>query len=355
MILTTSDVYMLVWSLMNVALCFNIKRNHPSTDPALQKDAEFDSPETIVAITNALRSGNHNVTEIEADENVYIKLKELRNSIDIVFNIAEGIYGDAREAQVPTICDILQIPYTHSSTLTCAIQLDKAFTKKILIYHSIPTPKFQLFSNPNETLDKELKFPLFLKPNSQGSSMGIRNENLVENVQQLKKRISWEFKEYRNQVLVEEYLPGREFTVSLLGNPPTILPIIEQRLDHLPKGYAPFSSYDVKWLWEDTLVDKTQAYDCPARLSPQLQNSIESICSSTFHILGIRDIARVDVRLDKDGNPYILEINALPGLMPDIMGISYFPISAQAAGYSYNQTILKILDVAAKRLGIISK
>ncbi|MBI4058459.1 D-alanine--D-alanine ligase [Candidatus Gottesmanbacteria bacterium] len=338
---------------MVVGYCFNIKKNLPSADPLAQFDAEFDSPETITAQLKALESGNHRVIKIEADEKAYLKLFKLRKTLDIVFNIAEAFYGDARESQIPAMCDMLQIPYTFSSSLTHALKLDKAVAKKILSYHGIKTPRFQLFSHPDELLDASLRFPIILKPNAQGSSKGILDANLVTDNTNFKKRLKWMFGSFHELVLAEEFLDGREFTVSLMGNPPKVLPIIEQRLDRLPKGYAPFASYEVKWLWEDTLTDKRIAYDCPARLAPRLKKKIEHVSIATFLAFRCRDAARVDMRLDRRNEPHVLEINTLPGMMPDNLGVSYFPISARAAGYTYNQMILEILTLAAKRYNLV--
>ena len=340
---------MLVCMFMKIGFCFNIKRNLPSTDPKAQVDAEFDSPETITAIRNALKAGGHMVFEIEADDKAYGILKRLKTKIDIVFNIAEGIFGDAREAQIPSICDLLQIPYTHSRTLVHALTLNKALTKKILSYHHIPTPKFQLFSSPHDQLDESLNFPLFLKPNAEGSSKGILNSNLVGNKTTFQKRLKALFNTYAEQVLAEEYMPGREFTVALLGNPPRILPIVEQRFDSLPEKYMHFTSYEVKWIWEDTLSDMTIAYDCPAHIPKILAKKIGDVSLAAFKSLECYDCARVDFRLDNNDQPAVLEINTLPGLMPANLGVSYFPIAAQAGGLSYNQMILAIVEVAIKR------
>lgn len=337
---------------MIIGFCFNVKKNLPSTDPKSQIDAEFDSQETITSIKKAMESVGHKVITIEANEEAYLKLYELKGKIDIVFNIAEGTYGDAREAQIPIFCDSLQIPYTHSSSLTHAVKLDKALSKKILIYHGIKTPKFQLMRNVDETLDSRLSFPLLLKPNAEGSSKGILNTNLVHNEKEFHSRLTWLLDSFHEAILAEEFLPGREFTVALLGNPPRDLPIIEQRLDRLPKGYEPFSSYEVKWLWEDTLSDRHLAYDCPAKVSKSLEKKLIDISIATFDALNCIDCARVDIRLDSNGVPSVLEINTLPGMMPDELGVSYFPIAARAAGMTYNEMVLAILNAARKRYGL---
>ncbi len=334
---------------MHVAFCFNVKKNLPSTDPRSQADAEFDAPETITAIDHALIGGGHKVTRIEADETAYLKLFKLKNKLDIVFNIAEGFRGDARESQIPSMCDMLGIPYTHSSALTQAITLDKTLTKKILHFHGLLTPTFKLVHHINEALSNKLNFPLIIKPNAEGSSKGILNANLVKNVSQLRERVAWELRTFAQPVLIEEFVSGREFTVSLLGNPPRVLPIIEQRLDRLPKHFAPLSSYEVKWLWEDTLPDPKYAYDCPAKITKAMYQKIADVCCKTYAVLNCRDVVRIDIRLDKKGQPQVLEVNTLPGMMPDSMGISYLPISARAAGLAFNQLVMMILGAAQKR------
>ena len=334
---------------MRVAFCFNLKRNLPLIDPQAQIDAEFDAPETISAIEAALISGGHSVLRIEANEKAYLELYQHRLNIDIVFNIAEGVYGDAREAQIPAICDLLQIPYTHSSALSHAISLDKALTKKVLAYEGIKTAQFQVFNSLREQINPKLHFPLLLKPNAEGSSKGITDKNLVKDKKTLRTRLEWLLSSFHGSILAEEFLSGREFTVAILGNPPQVLPIIEQRLDIIPEKYGAFASYEVKWLWEDTLANPHDAYRCPAQLTNQLQTKIEKMCLHSFNALNCRDVARIDVRLDKQGEPHILEINTIPGMIPDERVISYFPIAARAAGLGYNKMVLTILDLAAKR------
>lgn len=339
----------LVLILVNIAFTYNVKKNLPSTDPDAQYDAEFDSPTTINGIVKALQSGGHKVIKIEADEKAYLKLYKYRKKIDIVFNIAEGYSGSMREAHIPAMCEVLRLPYTHSSALIHAISLDKTVTKEILMAHDIRTPRFQLFYTWDEPL-KKLRFPIILKPNAEGSSKGIMNANLVKNEDELRKRLKFLLKNFKQQILAEEFLTGREFTVGMLGNPPRVLPIIEQIFDKLPPDMAPFSSYEMKWLWEDSLSDLTEAYRCPAKLTKSLQKKIEDICIATWNVLDVRDVTRVDVRLDSDGEPNVLEINSLPGIVPpDIPGIYYLPLAAKTAGISYNKLILEILNAAIKR------
>jgi D-alanine-D-alanine ligase len=338
---------------MVIGLCFNVKRSLPSTDPKAQVDAEFDAPETISAIEKAIKKVGHEVIRIEANQFAPMKLYRLRKKINLLFNFAEGIYGDAREAQIPAICDLLQIPYSHSSTLTHAISLDKTVTKQILIHNKISTPRFQLFTSPDQKLIQKLKYPLITKPNSEGSSKGILNKNVVHTKEKLYERVKWLFKSFKQSVLVEEFLFGREFTVGLIGNPPRILPIIEQNMSILPKKYLPFSSYEVKWLWEDSLPNIEVAYTCPAKINSSLKQKIENICLKTWHALNCRDVIRIDIRLDEKGNPNVLELNTLPGMIPDEKVVTYLPIAARTAGINFDKLVEFILNAALKRYQLI--
>ncbi len=326
---------------MKIAFCYNVKKSNPSLDPEKQEETEFDGPEVINGIKNALLELGHKVIQIEADENAFLKLKKYRKEIDLVFNIAEGLKGDARESQIPLFCEVLGIPYTHSSPTVHAIKLDKEFTKYLL-------EGAELVKVPGRT-----NFPLIVKPNKEGSSKGIMDANIVYNKKQLEERIRIITESIGGEILVEEYIDGREFTVSVLGNEkPVVLPIVEQKFDFLPKGMNKIASYELKWFYEDKLEDLKEAYDCPANISVELQKEIEETSIAIYKFLGVRDCARIDYRLDKEGNLYFLEINTLPGMIPDENVISYFPLSARKAGINYVNLVGKIIEFAAKRYGL---
>ena len=340
---------------MNIGFTYNIKHTAPSRNISAQNEAEFDSPETIVAIKKALESAGHTVFLVEADENAYRKFFALKKNIDIVFNMAEGLRGEGREAHIPAMLEMLGIPYTHSSITTQAITLDKSLTKKILHFYGINTPKFQLFRSIDEPLDPSLNFPLLAKPNSEGSSKGIFNENLVYDKIKILERIKWLKSRFRQPVLVEEFLTGREFTVSVLGNdPPKVLPIVEQNYAVFPENMHHFASYEAKWLFEDDLPNPHDAYFCQPDISDELKSKIEKICLKTWRALDIKDVCRIDLRLDDLGNPSILEVNTLPGLIANPNIISYFPVAARKAGYSFEGMVNAILESAVKRYGIKS-
>lgn len=337
---------------MNIVLTFNIRHSKPSLkNKKAIEEAEFDSPETIKGIAKSLKKLGHNVFLVEANETAFLKLKKLRPKIDFVFNIAEG-YGIDREAQIPVILEILKIPYLGSKPLTQALCLNKAKTKEILCFHKIPTPKFQLFETEKEKLKTGLKFPLIVKPNCEGSSKGIFQNSIVKNERQMRKKIKEVIKNLKQPALVEKFLEGREFTISLIGNNPVeVLPPIELNFKVLPKNFYPIDSYEVKWLI-DNPESKVKTVICPAEIEKDLWKKIKEICLKTKKVLGVLDWCRIDLRLDKKGVPNVLEVNQIPGIIPDPKENSRFPLAARAAGYSYEEMLEKLIKTALKRYNL---
>lgn len=340
---------------MRIALAYNVKKSEPSLDSSKQVDLEFDSPGVTEGQKAALESLGHTVYLVEADENAFNKLKELQGKVDIVFNIAEGLWGDARESQIPIFCEVLKIPYTHSSPTTHTITLDKSFTKLILGgAGNINVPDSHVVTDENYEIPERLKFPLIVKPNKEGSSKGVMDANVVRNMEDLKERIKFTRENFSKEVLVEEFIEGREFTVSVLGNEnPEVLPIVEQKFDFLPAGMNKIASYELKWIYEDALKDITESYDCPAKLTVEEKDLIEETSKKIYKLLDVRDCARIDYRIDKDGTLYFIEINTLPGMIPPGENVlSYFPLAAYTSGMTYQDLIAKILSLACDRYGI---
>jgi D-alanine-D-alanine ligase len=340
---------------MKIAFLYNIKLIAPSlTNEEAQIYAEFDSPETIEGLKKAIEANNHTVHMIEANQDAYIKLKELKekNEIDLVFNIAEGLYGESREGQIPSMLEMLQIPYTGSGPLNLAVTLDKARTKEILSYYKIPNAKFQVFSLVNEKLNG-LKFPIIVKPISEGSSKGIMDNNVVKNKEELTKKIKEIIEKYNQKAIVEEFLNGREFTVGLIEdiNGPRVLPIIEVKFDELPKNMNKIDSYEAKWFYDDPSKGMDPLV-CPAKIDKKLEEKIKKVSLDTYKVLNCKDFARLDIRLDKKGIPNVLEINSLPGLIPDPKENSRFPRAARAAGIEFNKLIGMLIDSAKRRYNI---
>ncbi|HET7099155.1 MAG TPA: ATP-grasp domain-containing protein [Patescibacteria group bacterium] len=341
---------------MNVALAYNSKVNKPSAKLEEQTDLEFDSIEVINGIKNSLTQLGHKVTLVEADENAFFKLKELKKEIDIVFNIAEGLWGEARETQIPIICEILKLPYTHSGPTTHTISLDKSFTNLILKgADGVNVPEGHVVKKGEKdwTLPDRLKFPLIVKPNSEGSSKGVLDANVVTGMENLKERVKIISENFTKEILVEEYIDGREFTVSVLGNKdPKVLPIVEQKFDFLPMGMNKIASFELKWVYEDSLKDLREAYDCPAKLTDKQRTEIEETSKLVYQILDVKDCARLDYRMNSEGKLYFIEINTLPGINPDESIISYFPLASRTAGMSFKDLVGGILDLACERYGI---
>ena len=331
---------------------FDIQSLSPSRSDDRSDDryAEWDTPETIEAVRAALAEV-HRVTLIEADENFYDAVRHARP--DIVFNIAEGLNGVSREAQVPAMLDMLRIPYSGSDPLTLALCLDKSRTKEILSHYRVPTARFRVVDSMTEIGGIGLGFPMMVKPLHEGSSKGIFDSSLVRDQKELAKAVEKVLYEYRQPALVEEFLPGREFTVGILGNPPDlrVLPVVEIRFDSLPEGVNHIYSYEAKWIW-DRSDNPLQIFECPAKLEPALLDEIGSICSRAYRILRCRDWSRIDVRLDSNGRPHIIEVNPLPGILPNIEDNSCLPKAARAAGITYNTLIQSALGFAAIRHGL---
>ena len=319
--------------------------------PSVDTYAEWDTWETINAVKDAIYE-IHDVTLIEADSEAYLKFNELKP--DIVFNIAEGLTGINRESQIPAMLEMLNIPYSGSDALTLGICLDKSRTKEILTHHKIPNAKFFTASNANNVGKRRLNYPVIVKPISEGSSKGIFSSSFVNNLAELKDEVQRIVENYNQPALVEEFLPGREFTVAVIGNneETIVLPIIEIKYEDFPENVLPLYSFEAKWIL-DTKEKSFDVFGCPASVNKDLGNEIKSTALRTYNLLRCRDWSRIDLRLDKNGIPNIIEINPLPGIMPDPNENSSFPKAARAAGLNYKQMIQRVLDSAIKRYKLV--
>lgn len=332
-----------------IALLYNERHVYPDpNDIRTHLEADFDDPKTTRAQIKHLENLGYKVIRIEANEDAYLKLYKKKKEIDIALNLSEGIYGNAREAQLPAMLEMLQIPYTGSDPLTQCLGLDKSKTKEVLIANNIPTLPFQKMETGNEPLKKDLKFPLFVKPVAEGSSAGITNSSIVENEEQLRKKVKEIVSTFNEPALVEPYLNGREFSVAMLGNPPEILPIIEPNHAVLPPEYKPIDSTEVKWYFEEKT--DVEYLICPAKIDKPLRRKIEEMCLACWKVMNIKDWTRIDIRCDSDNNPYILEFNSPPGIIPpEVSRTSYFPLAARVRGIDYEELLNKIIETALKR------
>lgn len=348
-----------------VALLANLKVNAPHY-PGMPADRwdDLDSENTVQTIVEAIRSGGHSCEFIEGDSTLFETVQKYKP--DICFNICEGHFGDAREAQVPAILEMLRIPYTGSKVLTMALALDKPMTKRVLTYHDLPTPQFQVFERVDEPLSADMFFPMFVKPSREGTGMGVSENSIVRTEAELREQVAYVHQHYKQPALVEHYIEGREVTVGIVGNligpaarrlpEDDDAPRIQAGLRFLPPlevNLTPFSASDV--VYSNRLKVELAAeldYLCPAPLDPLLVDDLHWYTAAVFRVTGAFDVSRVDFRLDIHDNlqPYILEINPLPGLAP---GISDLVIEAAAEGISHAGLINMILDTALKRHGMI--
>jgi len=290
----------------------------------------------------------HDVILIEADVNCFNKL--LANKPDIVFNIAEGKKGINREAFIPSVCEFLELPYTGSDALTLSSTLHKARTKEILAFNNIPTPPYKLIDDISLIDTVDFLLPAIVKPLSEGSSKGIYNSCLVYDKEHLLQKIEHTILTYNQPCIIEQFINGREFTVALLGNKQDlqVLPIIEINFSALPMDLAPIYSFEAKWV-ADTKDHPLNIFSCPANISAELEEKIKQTAIKAFNALECKDWARIDIRLDENNIPNIIEINPLPGILPDPASNSCYPKAARAAGLSYSDMINSVLNAACKR------
>ncbi|HEY9450527.1 MAG TPA: hypothetical protein VIQ60_12325 [Gemmatimonadaceae bacterium] len=337
----------------------------PSSVPSDDEFAEWDSAETIAAVESAL-SALGEVVRLEADAHFPERLRH--SKIDLAFNIAEGLRGPNREAHVPAICEFFGVPYSGSDPFTLSLCLDKARTKECLAYHGVPTAPFAVVRSRSSgelhailagtaasrgALARPLSFPLFVKPVHEGSSKGITERNFCRDAGELERQVVFLLEKYRQPVLVEEYLPGAEFTCAVLGNgdAATVLPMVGMRYGALPPGALPVYGYEAKWLW-DRPENPLEIFECPARVDAALLRTIENTVLAAYRVLGCRDWSRVDIRLDAAGVPNVVEVNPLPGILPDPADNSCLPKAARAAGMSYDELIQACARHAAERQGV---
>ena len=345
-----------------VAILANIKDdNHPKPE-GVPPDAfaDFDHIETIDSLRAAIETDGHQTVFIQADADLPYALRE--EGPDICFNIAEGLGGDAREAQVPALLEMLRIPYTGSRVLTNGISLDKTLTKRIWRDRRLPVAPFQEFLAGDEPLRSDLKFPLFVKPAREGTGMGVDMNAIVNNEKELRERAMYIINTYQQPALVETFLPGREFTIGILGRPDAKLysrhpewyekdgfhrfPVLE--LDS-SRSVTPLV-YSQAAKSKDVGEEGAPGYVCPADIDPELDKKLKHFAWRAHLLLNALDVSRTDIRLDDEGNPRLLEINTLPGLTPDYIDLC---LQAKAEGIRYEDLILDILYLGASRWGMV--
>jgi D-alanine-D-alanine ligase len=326
---------------MRIGLSYDLKttvtKRH-NVDDALE---EYDSLETVEIISSALEKKGHRIVTLGGGalfiDNIH------REKVDFVFNISEG-RGNyrSREAQVPAILEMLDIPYTGSDPLTLAVCLDKPVTKKLVSLAGIPTPKWLTISDVKELTQVDWKgfvFPVIIKPAYEGSSKGIRLTSLAENITQAEAEVKRILKDYNQSVMVEEFIDGEEVTVGVIGNKPSKL-VGMMRV--VPKKQSRHFVYSLEV--KRDYVNQVE-YESPVKLPKPVLNELEEHALNAFKTLGCRDFSRVDFRVGRDGTPYFLEINPLPGLGT----YSDLVIMAIKLGWTHEELIGAVLDAAIER------
>lgn len=366
---------------LKIALVYNGIPPHMLLTGPLDRIAEYDCPQTVEALRAAIAAHGHEVVCIEADADAYEQLRT--SGVDLVFNVAEGIRGEDREAQIPAMLEMLGIPYTGSGPLSLALCLHKGKTKEVLSWYGIPTPPFQVLRRPDEPLAASLRFPLIVKLLHEGSSMGLSYDSVVDTPDALRRQLASAYTTYRQPVLVEEFIDGQEFTVPILGNMPSrALPVIEVRFRG-PRPITLFQPDDavvhamaqvrgqrlaspVGYRFSPTQehvfvrtedggelripVTLTESI-CPADIPTALTAALQETALRAFRALECRDWCRVDMRVGADGVPQVLELNPIAGIDPTY----WFPRSARAAGMAYPQLLQAIIRAACQRYGLASE
>ncbi|MBU0666743.1 MAG: ATP-grasp domain-containing protein [Nanoarchaeota archaeon] len=268
-------------------------------------------------------------------------------SIDVAFNVCERINNNSvGEAYVAAFLEMLNIPHTRADSSLLIMGINKQLMKAVLSYNNIPTPKFQIFSNTNQPLNRTLRFPLIVKGVRCENSIGISSQSVVDNEIMLRKRVDYVLKELKQEAIVEEFIDGRELNVAILGGKqPIILPISEIVFDNLPTKKR-ICDYEAKWFPDSEMYKKTIPR-CPAILTMKDEKVVKDVALKCYKLLEATSYARVDMRF-KEGVPYVLEINHNPSIGEEGCG---FVRSANSYGLSYKNMIKKILDCTIEKIG----
>ncbi|MFH0999592.1 MAG: ATP-grasp domain-containing protein [Bacteroidota bacterium] len=323
---------------MKIGLTYDLRSEYLKMGFSEEETAEFDQEGTIDAIENTLNKLNYQTERIG-------HLKQLVSSLangekwDLVFNICEGMYGNGREAQVPALLDAYAIPYVFSSPLVLSLTLDKALTKRVIRDAGLATPDFYIVNRPSDIEKIKLEFPLFAKPMAEGTGKGINGNSVINNKAELKDRCTSLLNEFKQAVLVETFMSGREFTTGIVGTGEEARAVGTMEIILKENAEKNVYSYTNKEECE-TLIEYKPTFGKEKEMCEQL--ALES-----YKLLGCEDAGRVDIRMDKNGIPNFLEINPLAGIHPEH---SDLPILCTLNGISYIELMKMIMDSATKKV-----
>lgn len=326
---------------MLLGLTYDLRSEYLAAGYTEEETAEFDRPDTIEAIEGALRELGHATDRIGNAPQLVQRLAA-GDRWDLVFNIAEGLRGVAREAQVPALLDVYEIPYTFSDPLVMALTLHKGLTKRVVASAGIPTPPFAEVPDAAAVGDVHLPLPLFAKPVAEGTGKGVDARSVVRNAADLADVCERLLERFRQPVLLEAFLPGREFTVGVVGTGPAAQVLGTLEVVLRPTAEADVYSYENKERCEDLVEYRLGS----AGADPMVREA-ERVALAAWRVLGCRDGGRVDLRADASGQPHFLEVNPLAGLHPEH---SDLPILATALGMPYVDLIGRIVESARLRV-----
>jgi D-alanine-D-alanine ligase len=322
---------------MRIGVTYDLRTDYLALGMSEEETAEFDAEDTIAAICDALMTQGWDVNRIG---NVWHLTQKLAagERWDAVFNFCEGLRGPGREAQVPALLDAYGIPYVFSDTVTMAMTLDKAIAKRIVRDQGVPTADFAVIEKPADAKTIRLPYPLFLKPVAEGSGKGVNAKSKVTNRKALESVATELLSRFRQPVLAETFLPGREFTVAILGTGEDAYVLgaseIARKDNWVGDGYG----FENKEYWEDK-VEIVGA-------DPQSTKSAGAVALAAWRALRCRDAGRIDIRNDANGEPHFIEVNPIAGMRPDYSDLCFI---ATREGLSYPQLIGRIMDSFLKR------
>lgn len=322
-----------------IGMTYDLKEDYLKQGFSKEDVAEFDSVSTINSLENAISGLGFKVERIGNINSLYSALAA-KKRWDLVFNIAEGVSGVDRESQVPSLLDAHNIPYTFSDPLVSNLTLNKPLAKELIKSAGLPTPSFYVVSNIEEINAINLNYPLFAKPIAEGTGKGIDNKSIISSFPELEEVCSNLLVHFKQPVLVEEFLPGREFTTGILGNKENAFVLGTTEVKFLSNCPSKIYSLEVKENYE-----KFVKYNCVKESS--LLSKIEGLALKSYNVLGCRDAGRVDIKISRDGTPNFIEMNSLPGLHPVHSDLC---IIANQSGMNYSKLIEIIIENAISRI-----
>jgi D-alanine-D-alanine ligase len=324
--------------MLSIGLTYDLRSEYLALGFREDQVAEFDSDATVDALEATLRDLGYRPVRIGHARSLCRRLVE-GERWDLVFNIAEGIHGRGREAQVPALLELYDIPYTFSDTLVCAATLDKAVTKRLVRDAGLNTAAFAVIRSADEIKRVDLRYPLFAKPIAEGTGKGIDRNSRIDSSAALQTVCEALLHRHHQPVLVEEYLPGREFTVGILGTGEKARVLGTMEVNFRPHAQTLIYSYEMKEKCED-FITYTRLAEGP------LKSAVTELALQSYRVLECRDAGRIDIRMDNADRPAFIEVNPLAGLHPQH---SDLPILATQEGWSYRELIKAIVESALLR------